>query len=128
MIALGEGVGLPTIGDRDQIARPAPSDTVVALTHHDFDIAHGYDWPAAFTGRALVNRFTATWHGREDALEREAPAERARYAKAAASGDFDTAVIFSGEGIDMIHSIESAGVIVERLVADAEAALARRFD
>jgi len=93
-----------------------------------FDIARGYDWPASFTGRALVNRFTATWHGREEALEREAAAERARYAKAATSGDFDTAVIFSGEGIDMIHSIEPARVIVERLVADAEAALARRFD
>jgi hypothetical protein len=31
LIALGEGVALPTIGDRNQIARPASSDTVIGL-------------------------------------------------------------------------------------------------
>jgi len=127
-------MGTRFYASEESLAMPAAKARVVAHGGDEtvrttiFDIARGYDWPAAFTGRALVNRFTATWHGREGALEREAVAERARYAKAAASGDFDTAVIFSGEGVDMIHTIEPAGVIVERLVADAEAALARRFD
>jgi hypothetical protein len=43
-------------------------------------------------------------------------------------GDFDTAVVYTGEAIDMIHSIEPAEAILHRLVAEAEAALARRFD
>src|SRR3954470_15929514 len=34
----------------------------------------------------------------------------------------------TGEAIDMIHSIEPAEAILHRLVAEAEAALARRFD
>jgi nitronate monooxygenase len=55
-------------------------------------------------------------------------AERARYAAAAAAGDFDTAVVYTGEAIDMIHSIEPAEAISHRVVAGAEAALARLFD
>ncbi len=55
------------------------------------------------------------------------PGERARYVATAASGDFDTAVIFAGEGIDLIHSVEPAGTILERIIREAEAALARRF-
>ena len=51
----------------------------------------------------------------------------ARYAAATALGDVDTAVLFPGEGIDLIHAVEPAGVIVERVVREAEAALARRF-
>jgi hypothetical protein len=35
--------------------------------------------------------------------------------------------VFAGEGIDLIHAVEPAGVILERVVREAEAALARRF-
>lgn len=92
-----------------------------------FDIVRGRDWPAGFTGRALRNRFSAAWHGREAALVAAGADERARYAAAAAAGDPDTAVVFAGEGIDLIHAIEPAGAILERIVGEAERALARRF-
>jgi hypothetical protein len=42
--------------------------------------------------------------------------------------DFDSAVIYTGEAIDMIRSIEAVSAIVHRVVTEAEAALARRFD
>ena len=54
--------------------------------------------------------------------------ERARYAKAAAAEDIDIAVVFAGEAIDLITSIQPAGDVLERIVAEAETALARRFD
>jgi len=54
--------------------------------------------------------------------------ERRRYAAAAAAGDVDTALVFAGEGADLIHDIEPAEVILNRIVAEAELALARRFD
>jgi nitronate monooxygenase len=54
--------------------------------------------------------------------------ERPRYAAAAAAGDFDTAVVYTGEGIDMIHAVEPAAKILHRVIGEAEAALARRFD
>ena len=41
--------------------------------------------------------------------------------------DFDAEIIHAGERIDLICAIEPAGAIVSRLVAGAEAALARRF-
>jgi len=86
------------------------------------------DWPTHYTGRALANAFGRRWHNREQLLEAEVHTERARYAEAAAAGDFDTAVVYTGEAIDMIHSIEPAAAILHRVIAEAEAALARRFD
>jgi nitronate monooxygenase len=53
---------------------------------------------------------------------------KAAYKDAIAKGDFDGGLVWAGEGIDLIHAIEPAGAIVERVVAEAEAALARRFD
>jgi nitronate monooxygenase len=80
-----------------------------------------------YIGRALGNACGRKWHNREQVLEAEVHAERARYA-AAAAGDFNTAVVYTGEAIDMIHSIEPTEAILHRVVAGAEAALARRFD
>jgi nitronate monooxygenase len=117
----------------EALASPAAKARVVAGSGDDtlrtavFDIARGRDWPPEYTGRALRNRFSETWHGREAELI-GVSGESARYAAAAEAGDFDTAVIFTGEGIDLIHAIEPARLIVERIVREAEAALARRFD
>jgi nitronate monooxygenase len=79
-----------------------------------FDAVRGYTWPDGITGRALRNDFTARWHGREGELA----------GAGAAQGDTDTAVIFTGEGADLIDDVPSAGEIVTRLVAEAEHALA----
>jgi nitronate monooxygenase len=87
-----------------------------------FDAVRGYTWPDGITGRALRNDFTARWHGREGELAGDG--EMARYRAAAAQGDTDTAVIFTGEGADLIDDVPSAGEIVTRLVAEAERALA----
>lgn len=90
-----------------------------------FDIARRIDWPAIYTGRALQNDFSRQWHGRETELERSLPAEAPRYAKAADANDVDTAVVFAGEAVDLVHRIEPAREIVSGIVRDAEAALAR---
>jgi len=92
-----------------------------------FDVVNDARWPVEFTGRVLAKRFSEAWHGRERELE-EAADTKARYAEASRQGDFDTAVVWGGEAIDLIHTVEPAGAIVARIVAEAEAALARRFD
>jgi nitronate monooxygenase len=66
------------------------------------DILTGHSSTAARCGRK--------WHGREQALEADLLAERPCYA-AAAGGDFDTALVYTGEAIDMIHSVEPAAAI-----------------
>ena len=87
---------------------------------HVFDTARGRPWPTLHTGRALRNRFLAEWHDRDTALAEDA-AELERYREAAETGDFDTALIWAGEAVDMVNSIEPASAIVERLGRDAEA-------
>lgn len=93
-----------------------------------FDIVRGRNWPAEYTGRALRNRFSQTWHGHEAALAAAGERENLRYAAAAAADDVDTAVMFIGEAVDLIYAVERAAVILDRVIAEAEVALARRFD
>jgi nitronate monooxygenase len=126
-------MGTRFLAAEESLAAPAAKPHVVAMSGDDtlrttvFDIVRGYDWPREYTGRALINRFSGAWHGREAALAEAADDERARYMAATAAGDLDTAVVFAGEGIDLIHAVEPAGVILERVVREAEVALARRF-
>jgi nitronate monooxygenase len=116
----------------EALASSAGKARVVAASGDDtlrttvFDIARGYDWPQEYAGRAVRNRFSDTWHGREAALARD-DAERARYAEAAARGDADIAVVFSGEGIDLVRTVEPATANLARVISEAEAALARPF-
>jgi nitronate monooxygenase len=91
-----------------------------------FDIGLDSPWPNHFTGRGLVNSFSEIWHGREAALAAE-PAAKARYKEANAAGDLDISVVWAGEGIDLVNAVEPAGVLVARIVAEAEAVLAQRF-
>src|SRR5205085_8712006 len=94
----------------EALASSAAKARVVAASGDDtlrttvFDIARGYDWPKHYTGRAVRNRFSEAWHGREEALARD-EVERARYAEAAAQGDAEIAVVFAGEGIDLITAV-----------------------
>jgi nitronate monooxygenase len=87
------------------------------------DIVRERAWPARYTGRVLRNAFVAEWLGREAELK-EAKAEQvARYRQAAAAGDAGVIATIVGEGIGLIHAIEPAAAILERMVAEAEALL-----
>lgn len=88
-----------------------------------FDIVRGYHWPENITGRVPLNRFSAQWHGREPALYADLERQQADYRQAADNGDTDTAVVFAGEAVDLIDSIESARTIVERIANEAETLL-----
>ena len=92
---------------------------------HVFDVVRGFRWPPGFPGRALRNAFVERWHGRDSELERAFETERVAYQAAAAEGDFDTAVVWAGEAIDLVKSIESAETLVKRISAQAEAQLSR---
>jgi nitronate monooxygenase len=115
---------LASAATKEKIVRAGGDDTVRT---HVFDIGRESPWPNEFTGRGLVNRFTQTWHGREAVLAAHA-IEKERYKQALAAEDYETAVVWAGEGSDLIRQVEPAGAIVARIVAEAEAALAQRFD
>ncbi len=82
-----------------------------------FDVVRGYDagW-ADITGRAIRNKFTDAWHGREAELTARRDAEVKQYWQAAERQDFDTALIFAGEGVDLIDAVLPAAELVRRIV------------
>lgn len=88
-----------------------------------FDIVRGLAWPPEHPGRALRNRFLERWNGHEDDLAAVAATERVAYQAAVARGDFDIAVIWAGEAVDLIKEVESAGALVARIGAEAESLL-----
>jgi nitronate monooxygenase len=105
---------------KHRIVAASGSDTVHTRV---FDIVRGYDWPAEHPGRALRNRFTQQWHGREAELGADAAAQRKAYQAAALAQDYDHTLIWAGQAVDLIAHVEDAAVLVERISAEAEALL-----
>ncbi len=89
------------------------------------DIARRLDWPKPFDIRVKRNAFTERWHGREAELRAAIETEAPRYGAAFAAGDAENGGVVFGEAAGLIHAIEPAGAIVERMVAEAEGLLTR---
>ena len=87
------------------------------------DVARGLEWPERFDIRVVRNDYVTTWLGRESELQGLGQIERDRYAGAAAAGDTRVAAAIVGEATGLIHAIEPAGAIIERMVAEAEQCL-----
>ena len=89
------------------------------------DIARQSPWPQDFSARIHRNAFTNRWHGREHDLERNVAIEGPRYLQAFREGDPENTGVWFGEAAGLIDSIQPAGVIVERMVAEAALQLSR---
>lgn len=87
------------------------------------DIVRQIAWPRGFTARIRRNAFTERWHGREEALAAAVAVEGPRYRQAFEAGDPEDAAVWFGEAAGLIHSIEPAAAIVERMTAEAVARL-----
>src|SRR4051794_25920709 len=89
------------------------SDTVYT---HAFDRGLGLGWPDAFGGRALRNRFTDTWTGREaelvDTTDPDAAQARTALTEARAAGDFDVTHVYAGQAAGLVGSTRSAVDVV----------------
>jgi len=87
------------------------------------DIVRQIPWPRGFTARIRRNAFTERWHGREEDLEAAVAVEGPRYRQAFEAGDPEDTAVWFGEAAGLIHSIEPAAAIVQRMAADAAARL-----
>ena len=85
-----------------------------------FDTVREIDWPDGYSGRAIANAFTARWHGKDAGLARQLGEVRDNWWTAQRSQDLSQAVVFAGEGLDLIRDIQPAGDIVRRIAGDAE--------
>lgn len=113
-----EALGHPSV--KHKLVERSGDDTVRTTV---FDIVRELNWPRGFTGRAVENCFVRSWSGREELLRSALPAEQSRFRAAQDSGDTDTAIVWAGECIDLIHGVEPAGCIVRRIADDAGACL-----
>ena len=129
--AAGVLMGTRFYASKESMADPKAFERVVAASGDEtvktraFDFARGIAWPEGYAIRGLQNQWTEAWHDREEDFEAlpERETLRASYAEAAASGDFDTAGVISGEAVGLIHDVPSAGELVYRITAEAEALL-----
>jgi nitronate monooxygenase len=127
--AHGALIGTRFYASAEALGHDQAKQRIVAAQGHEtartrvFDIVRGYAWPAPYTGRALRNRFVERWQGHEGDLTTTLPTERGLYQTAAREGDCDTAVVWAGEAVDLIKSVEGAAALVARISAEAETRL-----
>jgi nitronate monooxygenase len=107
---------------KERIREVTGDDTLRSIV---FDISRRNVWPAPFTGRCLRNAHADRWFGREIELMRHLDQEAEKYAAARAAGDFDIAAVIAGEAAGLIHDIPSASDVIQRVVGEASALLAR---
>lgn len=107
---------------KERIRSAKGDDTLRSIV---FDISKGHVWPAPFTGRCLRNRHAERWFGNEIELLRHSHEETPKYLAARQAGDFDVAAVIAGEAAGLIHDIPSAKDLIERIVQEASALLAR---
>lgn len=84
-----------------------------------FDVVRKLGWPEPNTGRALRNRFLERWDGRERELAASIEVEYPAYREAARHADFDTAVVWAGEAVDLVKDVGRAATLVARISAEA---------
>ena len=107
---------------KERIREVTGDDTLRSIV---FDISKRHVWPAPFTARCLRNAHVDRWFGREIELVRHLDEEAEKYAAARATGDFGIAAVSAGEAAGLIHDIPSAPDVIQRIVHEASALLAR---
>jgi nitronate monooxygenase len=126
--AAGVWIGTPLLSCSEGLNSPALRERVRAASGDDtvhtraFDVAEGVAWPERWPGRALVNDFSRTWHGREDELRTD-DAARQLVIDGRRNGDPAAAPVYAGESVGLVVTERSATDVVLELDGDAEKAL-----
>lgn len=125
----GVVVGTRFWASQEALVNPRLHEAAVAAGGDDtvrqsvLDIVRERDWPSRYTGRVLKNDFVREWMGREGELKEARAQQIPRFREAAKAGDTRVAATIVGEGVGLIHAIEPAGLILERMVTEAEGLL-----
>ena len=97
------------------------ADETATVHTRVFDLVQNIPWPEEFPGRAIRNSFSDRWHGRETQLEEQRPAVSSEFE--ATRGDYAEDFVYAGQAAGLVEDIPSAGELVGRLMAEAEARL-----
>ena len=83
-----------------------------------FDLLWGIEWPGVQV-RALRNRLTARWVGREHELPNHVAEVQTMIRQAEAAGEHEEIPLLAGMGAGRIHALKPAGQVVEDTAAQA---------
>lgn len=97
---------------KERILQARETDTVLTRV---FDLVQSIPWPAHYPGRALSNRFSETWHGREGELLADLPREQAAFEAARRAADYNTLAIYAGQAVGRIEEIVPAAALMRRI-------------
>jgi NAD(P)H-dependent flavin oxidoreductase YrpB (nitropropane dioxygenase family) len=89
-----------------------------------FDLLWGHLWPGAEV-RAIRNRFTDEWAGREAALAVQREAVQQAVWQAEREDDPGLFALMAGSGVGAIRDLRPAGEVVRAIIAEAEACIGR---
>ena len=97
------------------------SDETATVYTRVFDLVQDIPWPEEFAGRAIRNSFSDRWHGRETQLEDRRSSVGPEFE--ATRGDYTEDFVYAGQAAGLVEDVPSAGELVNRLMAEAEARL-----
>ena len=84
-----------------------------------FDYARGLNWPNPYTARTINNNFVSrmsSYHNAESVSDEEKYIVQSEYNQSLCEGKNEDLAIFAGEGIDMIHDVLPASVILDKIM------------
>ncbi len=91
-----------------------------------YDLTAGSAFPLDVGDRVLSNEFTKEWHQRDAEVVRNRAELQRRVAAGVEARDVSVVPIRAGNAVGLLSSIEPAGVILRRIVEEAEAILDKR--
>lgn len=93
---------------RQSVIEAGDGDTIYTRA---FDVGLRIDWPPEFGGRALRNRFSDEWHGREaDLITDEEAAEM--MAQAVSDQDMDVAPVWAGQAVSLVNHKKTVAEVI----------------
>lgn len=123
--AAGAVIGTPFLAAEESRGNPTSLKAVIQADETQTTLTSVFDriqrkgWPAEFRGRALSNAFLRQWHSHEDDMMATAGLEET-YQAAKKMGDFDTAGIYAGQSVGLIHKTSPAREIILGIAQTAQ--------
>ncbi len=108
---------------KDHLVQASSDDTILTKA---YDHTSGAPFPLDIGDRVLSNEFTKEWHGRDEEIVRNRAELQGQVAAAVQAKDASRANILAGNAVGLLSSVEPAGVILRRIVEEAEAILNKR--
>ena len=109
--------------EKQLLIQAGTDDTVLTRV---YDLTMRAAFPADIGDRVIRNDYTAEWHGRDVEVAGMADVLKLRVDAAAEAKDPSAAPVRIGSAVGLFSTIEPAGVILRRIVEDAEAILTSR--